>query len=425
MEQNSPGGKTGLDPRITVALISGAVTLTVTMVPLLSTRERSVLFTVVGVTAALVCAVACLVFLYRKWGAHAVVILALAVVIIAASVLLLREILTLPGGLDYAETEVGIYAGSGERVFRDGSARECAFVSPGYLSAGGGAVYLTDSYKLRRVEGGQVSTVDFPSTRYQPLAVRALNADIYVLAEARDAQSGEYYDVFLRVRNGEAAPMTDPLETNAFGGAVADFAISPGGVLWAVRLVQAPGGATATLDRLAYDRDTDRLQGPEWAMDLPFEAMDMQGAGMAFDEDDNLYISVPGQAVVLRLAQGEQEFRVFAGTAGETGFSDSGTGLLTRPTSLAAAGGYLYILDEGTVRRVTVRNGRAGKCETLAGVPADEAGSAVEKDFSGETVPGSQVAFPVHSSSTLTVDAEGRLLLSDPVNGLIYEIRER
>ncbi|MBR4212298.1 MAG: hypothetical protein IKR84_07930, partial [Oscillibacter sp.] len=368
----------------------------------------------------------CIFILFRKRlyvGIAALVILAASVL----SGLLAKQVVADPAALLYVGTTVSVYAGSGEREFRDGAFDECAFVSPACLSAWDDRFYVTDTDRIRRLENGVVSTEAFPASRYNALMIRNLESDLYVLAENRQMENGKYYNFFLRIRNGEAEVVSGRLDVGAFKASVPDFAFSRGGVLWFIRLYDAPGGANATLQRLTYDRDADRYGPPEWAKDIPCEADDMKESRMAFDADDNLYISVPGQGIILRLGADEQEFRVFAGKEGEHVFNDRGEVTFDHPTALLPVYGRLYVLDNGVVRRLGVDGGRVTECATLAGVPPEVLNSGKVNIWTAEkgaSVPGEEFAVQAHDKASLAVDSRGRLLLSDPENSYIYQITE-
>lgn len=415
-----------MDPKILVAVISGVVSIIVALIPALDASGRTLFLGVLLALIALIFGGTALRALSRESRARAIAAVVAAAAVGAAAVVGVGRWAAARPGLRYTGSSVSVYAGTGERTFRDGSVEECAFVSPRSLSAGEDAVYLTDADRVRCLEDGEASTEPFPSDRYNALLARSLGQDLYVLAETRrTGEDGAYQAVFLRVRNGQVEEISEPLDMGAFRATVADMAFSRSGVLWLIRLYDAPGSATVTLEKLPYDRDTDRYGPPEWAMDLPYGTMDMRDARMVFDEKDDLYISAPGQGVILRWRQGEQGAQPFAGEEGVQVSSDRGSPTFSYPTSLAADGGWLYVLDNGLVRRVPTGGERASRSETLAGLMPDAVTRALEvgRARREDEISGDAFAFPADASASLAVDGRGRLLLSDPVNGLIYEIR--
>lgn len=415
-----------IDPKIIVALISGLVSIVSAAVPLLNDSERNFVLASAAFLIAFVLMGICLFILFRRRLYVGIAVLTLLAGL-ALSALLAKQVVPTAAALTYADTTVSVYAGNGERTYVDGDLLECSFVSPACLSTWGDCVYVADSDRIRRLENGQADTESFPASRYNALMVRNLESDLYVLAENREMENEKYYNFFLRIRNHEAEVVSGRLDVGAFSANVPDFAFSRGGVLWFIRLYDAPGSSSATLQKLSYDRDADRYGPPEWVKDFDYPADDMKESRMVFDADDNLYVSIPGKGIILRLGNGEQEFQVFAGVEDEKTFNDQGKFTFSYPTALLPENGRLYVLDNGTVRLLTVDGGRATACETLAGVTPEVLNSGkvnIRTLEPGETVAGVDFAFPAHVKGSLALDNRGRLLLSDPENSYIYQIWE-
>ncbi len=418
--------RSAADPKIVVALISGAVSIAVAFIARLNASDRTFFILLLVVLGALALLSAVLLGAVRR-RLFGVFVTAAAIIGCIAFVNWQRLFPRAPE-LAYVPAGVTVLAGTGERAFLDGPAELCAFSAPESVAFVQDALCLTDGGRVRRLSGGTVETMDFPWNQYNALLVRGREADTYVLAQTRREEDGggKYYNVFLRLRGDGAEVISDPLEVGAFSASVEDFTFSQGGVLWFLHTVDAPGAATATLEKLSYDRDTDSYGSREWVMDLPYGADVMRGARMVFDSDDNLYLSVPGKGLVLRLGRGEQDWRTFAGTEDAAAQNDTGGAAFAYPTSLAARDGYLYVMDNGILRRVTVQEDRAVKCETLAGVPPqtmeDPSVTTHEAGF-GDTVPGDQMAFSSSDRAEIAVDPQGRVILTDPLNALVYQIQ--
>lgn len=415
-----------IDPKIIVALISGFISVVSATIPLLDDTERNQAMVAFAFLIALILMGICVFILFRKRLYVAIA----AVVMLAGSAVsgfFAQQVVQAPAALNYLDTTVSVYAGTGDRAFRDGAFTDCAFVAPACMSAYQDRLYVTDSDRIRCLENGAVTTEQFPSSRYNARLIRNLESDLYVLAENRNLESGKYYNFFIRIRNGESEVVSEKFEVGAFSASVSDFAFSKGGALWFIRLYDVPGTASATLEKLTYDRDADRYGPPEWFMDFHYEADDMKDARMAFDADDNLYISVPGQGVILRQGRDEKECTVFAGVDGEHNFNDQGPFTFSYPTALLPENGGLYALDNGVVRRLKIDGGRAVSCETLAGVTPEMIKSGkknVRGVDVGQDVAGSEFVFPPDVTGSLALDNRGRLLLSDPENSFIYQIWE-
>ena len=418
--------KEKVDPKIIVALISGMVSLISASIPLLNATERNYVLVSAAFLIALVLLGICMFMLFRRRlyiGLAAVVMLAGS----GVSAVFAEHVVQAPATLTYANTAVTVYAGNGERVYQDGAYSEASFVSPACMSAYQGRVYVADSDRIRRMERGEVTTEPFPASRYNALMIRNLDADLYVLAENRQMESGKYSNFFMRIRNGETESVSAPFDMGAFAASVTDFAFSPTGVLWFIRLYDVPGEASVTLEKLTYDRDADRYGPPEWVSNFHYESGDMKDSRMTFDADGNLYVSVPGKGVILRLGPDEQEWSVFAGAEDNHAFNDKGAFTFSYPTALLTENGLLYVLDNGTVRRISIDGGKAVACDTLAGVTPEALNSGklnVRTVGIGESVAGAEVAFDANAKASLALDERGALLLSDPESSLIYQIWE-
>ena len=418
--------KEKVDPKIIVALISGLVSIISASVPLLNATERNYVLVSAAFLIALVLMGICMFILFQRRlyvGIAALVMLGGA----AVSAAFAEHVVQAPATLTYANTTVTVYAGNGERVYQDGAFLEASFVAPSCMSSYQDCVYVADSDRIRYLQQGNVSTAPFPSSRYNVLMIRNLEADLYALAENRQMESGKYSNLFMRIRNGETESVSAPFDVGAFAASVPDFAFSPGGVLWFIRLYDAPGEGNATLEKLTYDRDADRYGPPEWVLNFHYEAKDMKASRMTFDAEGNLYVSVPSKGIILRLGRDEQEFSVFAGVEDEHAFNDPGIFTFSYPTALLSENGVLYVWDNGTVRRISIDGGRAASCDTMAGVTPEALNSGklnVRGVNVGDSVAGAEVILPADERASLAFNERGALLLSDPDGSFIYQIWE-
>lgn len=139
---------------------------------------------------------------------------------------------------------------------------------------------------------------------------------------------------------------------------------------------------------------------------------------MTFDEEDNLYISVPDRGVILRIDAGADSWAYFAGVEGECHFIDGAIPKFYRPTALAAKGDALYVLDFDTVRKITVEGKGALYTETLTGVPEANTNPTVVLGN------GNKAKLAASDLASLIFDNNGQLLLSDPKNSVVYALKE-
>lgn len=305
--------------------------------------------------------------------------------------------------LRYTEgTEVSVYAGTGEREQADGSFTSASFVSPESMAAEDGCLYLSDSGVIRFLEDGQVGTLLLEPGYLTADIVRPWNGDLYVLTGPWEAEDGSWYG-FLRISEDGAEVL---YYTEAAYSTITDFDFSSDGTLWFIQ--QNMFLSSTSLNRL----DTETGES-SWVMDLPESAR-----CMVFDKADNLYISVPEDGVLLRVGAGETSWTYFAGMEGERNFIDGAIPNFYRPTSLAVDGDALYVLDFDTVRKITIDGAGALFTETLVGLPVADTNPNVVLGA------GSKAVLAASEQATLALD-NGRLLLSDPKNSVVYEIVTR
>lgn len=302
--------------------------------------------------------------------------------------------------LRYAEgTEVSIYAGNGERDYIDGSLSTASFVSPESMAAENGCLYVSDSGMIRVLDNGQVGTLLLEPDYLTADIVRVQNGDLYALTGPWEAEDGSWYG-FLRIGENGAEVI---YYTEAAYSVITDFCFSSDGTLWFIQ-------QNLLMDATSLNRLDTASGDVSWVMDLPDSAR-----CMAIDGAGNLYISVPEQAIILRVDAGENEWAYFAGLDSQRNFIDGAIPNFYRPTSLTADGDALYVLDFDTVRKISVEGTRALFTETLAGVPEADTNPAVILG------PGGEAVLPTSERAMLAL-ADGKLLLSDPKNSVVYEI---
>lgn len=209
-----------------------------------------------------------------------------------------------------------------------------------------------------------------------------------------------YYGI-LRVGNEGAEFL---YYTQAAWSVVSDFAFSSDGTLWFIQ--QNMGTGATTLNKL----DMESLEAT-WVIELPDSAR-----GMAFDKGDVLYMAVPDGGVIIRGNIEKGMWRYFAGIEGQRNFVDGAIPNFYRPTSVAVQDKALYVLDFDVVRKITIEGEGALFTETLAGIPTGDTNPEVRL---GE---GHLTTLAASELASLTVIGEGKLLLSDPKNSLIYVI---
>lgn len=301
--------------------------------------------------------------------------------------------------LRYPEgTAVSLYAGNGEREFVDAPLDQCSFVSPESITDFAGRLCVSDSGTIRFLEDGAVTTLQLEPNYLTADKCMEWNGGLYVLTDAWEEDDGSYCG-FVRITDGGAEFL---FYTEAEYSCIQDFSFTSDGSLWFIW--ENLGMGTTSLHKL----DTLTLE-ENWVMDLPAGTR-----ALAVDAQDTLYFSVPDDGVILRVENGGSSWTYFSGVSGERHFIDGMAANFYRPTSLAVKGDSLYVLDFDTVRRIPISG--AAPTETIAGIPTADTSPEVQLGA------GCSARLPASELANLAVDGEGRLLLGDPKNSVIYEI---
>jgi hypothetical protein len=111
------------------------------------------------------------------------------------------------------------------------------------------------------------------------------------------------------------------------------------------------------------------------------------------------------------------ELGYFAGVRGERAFIDGWSPRFYYPSMLEYRGGYLYIWDFNTLRRIEASRGVAGECITLAGL----AGPGSDMKITGARAAAEDVTLPYGSHMDFVVTRDG-VLLTDHKNGVVWRV---
>lgn len=296
--------------------------------------------------------------------------------------------------------EVSVYAGNGERELIDGTLEDCSMISPERITADGESFYFGDSGHLRILEDGEVYTFEYEPEYLTTQIVWSYGPAFYILTGPWEDEEGAYYGIVEITDEGAEFIFYTP----ALYTTISDIAFSSDGTLWFIW--QNAMNETTSLVWLNMD-----TYEPEWVMDLPASAH-----SMVFDENDNLYISVPEEGIIIRVASGEDTWSYFAGVEKERHFIDGAIANFYHPTSLALDGDNLYVLDFNTVRRIKIEMSTAVKTETIVGIPVPDTYPSVKLGAGEESI------LPTGKLTSIAINESGQLLLTDPKNSVIYEI---
>jgi len=300
---------------------------------------------------------------------------------------------------------VSLFGGSDGRVRADGSLggspAEANFMSPESITAaGGGKVYLSDAGEIRVISGGSVSTLKIPVDYIKASMVRSDGDDLYILSNPW--QDGDrYFYALARLSGGgvEALYIADALYT-----AVEDFGFCGDGRLYFIDRNEGLGGVFLKSLNLYDVNDIQTLT-----------MLPAGSASLAVSVNGDIYIGNTDTGVIQIFRDGE--LRYFAGIEGERAFIDGVSPRFYSPQRLEHHGGYLYIWDFNTLRRLEASRGVAGECITLAGMASPHFDMAPDMRRKAAE----DVILPFGSLMDFAVTDDG-ILVTDPKRGVIWVI---
>jgi len=297
---------------------------------------------------------------------------------------------------------VSVYAGTTERDHLDGPLSEAEFVSPESISVtSDGTVFFSDSWLLRRIRKGNVDSVNFDPAYLTPKIVRCFNDDVYILSHEWEDNDGVYYG-FIRLtdKGADGLYMTD-----AVYSAVEDFIISPDGLIY---FIERNAGVDGVFLRTLNPSATDEIYT---LCELPSGT-----SSLAMDDSGSVYLANPETGAIRVWRDGELTY--FAGIENERAFVDGPAPLFYMPLRIKYSGGFLYVWDLNVLRRVSINDGVAGGCITIAGA----ASPVFEMDITRTSQPAEDIILP-NSAMTDFVVIGDTILITDPKRGVIWEVR--
>ena len=294
---------------------------------------------------------------------------------------------------------VRLYAGTTERDHIDGALADAEFVSPESIAiADDGKIYLADSGLLRIISDGNVESVNFDPFFLTPHLVRCYQNDVYILTNAWQDDDGYYYGIIrLNEYGAEGLYIADASYT-----AVEDFTFSPDGLIYYIDRNEGMGTTSLkTLNPGDVDDIRTLSELPKGTKSL---TMDSSGA---------VYLANPDTGTIQVWRNGELSY--FAGVENEKAFIDGNAPLFYMPQNIKYSDGYLYVWDFNVLRRISVINGMAGECITIAG----EASPTFDLEISRTRQAAEDIILPNSMLMDFAVIEDG-ILLTDPKRGVIW-----
>jgi serine/threonine protein kinase len=305
--------------------------------------------------------------------------------------------------LDYQMgNTVALFAGGGIGSDRDGPLLEASFASPASIDIDDeGNIYLVDGDRIRFISNDSVSTISLPP-RTTPDKLRAYDGMLFILTSKR-SDDGVYEIIRREIENYETVYTGD----GRFTG-IDDFIIF-NDILYFIQ--------NQTIGNHRYLISIDLTTG------YPYEpyrhirlSPGMRAMSMCVDDNGSIYIADSERAVIEKFNPETSDLSFVAGIEGERHFIDGTAPLMYRPQRIRITNNILYVFDFNVLRMINLRGGIIGNAETIAGQVSTERNPA--------TVPGDawNITF-ARSMLTDFVAADGLILLTDPVKGVVWEIK--
>lgn len=297
---------------------------------------------------------------------------------------------------------VELFAGTIDREHKDGTLEDAEFVSPESIAiAEDGAIYVVDSGLLRKIKDGKAESISFEPEFLTPHIVRCYKNDVYVLTNAWEEDDGAYYGIIKLTEDGaEGLYMADAKFTN-----VEDFTFCSDGLLYFIDRNEGVGSVSLKMINLTDVEDIITL------CDLP------KGTStLTMDHKGSVYLANPETGAIQVYKDGKLEY--FAGVEKEKAFIDGTAPLFYMPQKIKYSDDFLYVWDFNILRRISIKEGVAVDCITIAG----EASPTFELDIVETEQSAEEIVLP-NSKLMDFIMIDKSILLTDSKRGVIWRIK--
>lgn len=294
---------------------------------------------------------------------------------------------------------VKIFAGTAVREHNDGSLAEAEFVSPESIAvADDGTIYVVDSGLLRKIKDGQVESINFKPDYLTPKIVRCYKNEVYVLTNEWENEDGIYYGIIKLTKEGaEGLYMSDAKFT-----AVEDFTFSKDGIIY---FIDSNAGVQGVFLKTLNPANIEDIRT---LCELPKGTV-----GLTIDDKDSVYLTNPETGVIQIWK--DDKLSYFAGVENEKAFIDGAAPLFYMPQQIKYSNGFLFVWDFNTLRRISIKDGTASECITIAG----EASPTFNIDISETQQLSEDIILPNSKLMDFAVINNG-ILLTDPKRGVMW-----
>ena len=296
---------------------------------------------------------------------------------------------------------IELFAGTTDRDFIDGAISEAEFVSPESLSiADDGTIYITDSGRLRVIQDGVVESVSFEPSYISSRLVRCYGNDAYILTDAWQDEYGYSYGIIkLNDYGAQGLYITD-----AVYSAIEDFAFTSDGLIY---YIDRNEGIGATYLKSLNPLNTDEIIT---LCELPDGT-----CALTIGENDDVYLANSDTGVISLWRNGELTY--FAGIENDRAFIDGVAPLMYMPQYIQYHNGFLYVWDFNVLRRISIVDGVAYECITIAG----EVSASYDMEIEQTGYEAESIVLPNSRLMDFLVTGDG-ILITDPKRGVIWRI---
>jgi len=295
---------------------------------------------------------------------------------------------------------VVLYAGTANRERIDGEIIN--FFSPESITATPeGNLLISDAGVIRKLSNGSATTIPIPLTFVNSDILRQYSGEAYILTAPWQEAGGRYFYALAHVGDSHIEKL---FTGDAQHTAVEDFTVSITGRLYFIER-NAGLGAVFLRSFSIYD-----------AGDVNTHYRLPQGStSIAVSAGGSVYIGNTAEGIIQVYENGE--LRNFAGLKGERAFIDGASPRFYMPQRLEYNGGYLYIWDFNTLRRIPAAGSVAGVAITIAGT----ANPYYNLELAAVSYAAEDIILPHGRLMDFTVTESG-IFLTDHKRGVVWRI---
>ncbi|MDR1540634.1 MAG: hypothetical protein LBU32_22055 [Clostridiales bacterium] len=267
-----------------------------------------------------------------------------------------------------------------------------------------GRIYIKDGLAVNIYESGEpLGRIEFENA--SPSTLRAKGNDLYAMLGVWGGGEENGFTQIVKI-NGDGSFKELYSNENDKFKQIRDFTVGEDG--WVYFISHAGLSGASMLE--AFDLVNPGRE--KVICELPPSA-----SNLAAGTDESIYISCADEGLIY--SHDGKGLKLLAGAPNERAFIDGADPRFYQPSSMKYSDGDLYIWDFNTLRRLSVKGGKAEMAITLAG----EASPDVKRTEAG-IYSADEIVFPFSRLSDIAI-YNGDVLLADPKDGLVWIIQTR